>query len=122
MPTAPAAPGLLVMTTACLSTFSSAAASGRPLRSAWPPGGKGLTIVIGRVGNGSSAAAEPTSPASTITEAIASDRSILTPGSDKGANSTRNRSCYLGPIGYSGGGSESSANFAPARVLGQRQV
>src|ERR671913_158368 len=50
MPTAPAAPGLLLITTGCLSTRSSATASGRAVRSAWPPGGNGLTIVTGRVG------------------------------------------------------------------------
>src|SRR5688572_9064459 len=59
MPTAPAAPGLLVITTGCLSARSSAEASGRPVRSAWPPGGNGLTIVTGRVGKGSCAETGP---------------------------------------------------------------
>ena len=50
IPTAPAAPALLETTTGCLSTRSSAAASGRPVRSATPPGGNGLTSVMGRFG------------------------------------------------------------------------
>src|SRR5256885_11125967 len=57
MPAAPAAPDLLVRMTGCLSARSMAAASGRPVRSAWPPGGNGLTIVIGRLGNDSCAMA-----------------------------------------------------------------
>src|SRR6185295_2140467 len=66
MPTAPAAPDLFVSTTGCFRTFWSAATNGRPERSAWPPGGYGLTIVIVRDGNGSSAAAD-TAPSSTRT-------------------------------------------------------
>jgi len=47
MPTAPPAPGRLTITTGCLSDFSMMPASGRPTTSATPPGGNGLTIVIG---------------------------------------------------------------------------
>src|SRR6185369_5994399 len=50
IPTAPAAPVLFTTTTGFLSTFSSAAATGRAVRSATPPGGKGTTMVIGRSG------------------------------------------------------------------------
>src|SRR5262249_26137055 len=51
------APDLFSRTTGCFRIFWSAAANGRPDRSAWPPGGYGLTIVIGRDGNASCAAA-----------------------------------------------------------------
>src|SRR5580765_5847731 len=50
MPTAPAAPVLFTTTTGFFRTFSSAAATGRAVRSATPPGGKGATMVIGRSG------------------------------------------------------------------------
>src|SRR2546426_6807346 len=53
MPTAPAAPVLFTTPTGFYSTFSIAAATGRAVRSATPPGGNGATIVIGRVGYGS---------------------------------------------------------------------
>src|SRR5688500_20386726 len=66
-PTAPAAPGLFVTTTACFSVRSSAAASGRAVRSAMPPGGNGTTTVIGRVGYGSSAEARPATTPSKLT-------------------------------------------------------
>src|SRR6266540_4930569 len=66
MPTAPAAPDLFVRTTGCFRIFASAAANGRPERSAWPPGGYGLTIVMVRDGNASCAAAGP-APSSTRT-------------------------------------------------------
>src|SRR5262245_64436457 len=56
MPTAPAAPVLLTTPTGFLSTFSRAAATGRAVRSATPPGGNGATIVMGREGYGSWAA------------------------------------------------------------------
>src|SRR6185436_14915932 len=56
VPTPPPAPALLVTTTGCLTSRSMAAASGRAVRSAMPPGGNGTTIVIGRVGYGSWAA------------------------------------------------------------------
>src|SRR5207244_13047301 len=74
MPTAPAAPDLLVMTTGCFSTFSSAVVNGRPARSAWPPGGYGFTMVIGRVGNASCAAAGATATSARRIEVIASVR------------------------------------------------
>src|SRR5205809_1405030 len=70
MPTAPAAPVLLTTPTGFFSTFSSAAATGRAVRSATPPGGNGATSVIGRDGYGSCARAPPestTSAASTTT-------------------------------------------------------
>src|SRR5688572_1428075 len=57
MPTAPAAPVLLSTATGFFSTFSMAAATGRAVRSATPPGGNGATSVIGRDGYGSSATA-----------------------------------------------------------------
>src|SRR5262245_21730576 len=50
MPTAPAAPVLFTTPTGFFSTFSSAAATGRAVRSATPPGGNGATSVIGREG------------------------------------------------------------------------
>ena len=50
MPTAPAAPVLFTTPTGFLSTFSIAAATGRAVRSATPPGGNGATSVIGREG------------------------------------------------------------------------
>src|SRR5438105_12961402 len=50
MPTAPAAPVLFTTTTGFFKTFSRAAATGRAVRSATPPGGKGATTVIGRSG------------------------------------------------------------------------
>src|SRR5882724_2105335 len=50
MPTAPAAPVLFTTTTGFFRTFSSAAATGRAVRSATPPGGKGATMVTGRSG------------------------------------------------------------------------
>src|SRR5262245_64431159 len=56
MPTAPAAPVLFTTPTGDLRTFSMAAATGRAVRSATPPGGNGATSVIGRVGNASWAA------------------------------------------------------------------
>src|SRR5215475_8358690 len=121
MPTAPAAPDLLVITTGCLSRRSSEEARGRPVRSAWPPGGNGLTIVIGRAGNGSSAPAVPASHTLRIMNAVASDRSIVPPGA-KRARTGRRAVCVLGPCRYRGGQFESSANFPPARPLGQRQV
>src|SRR5882724_1227574 len=66
MPTAPDAPDLLARMTGCLRTRSIAAASGRPVRSAWPPGGNGLTMVIGRLGYGSCATAGPATSDATI--------------------------------------------------------
>src|SRR5262245_27434993 len=60
MPTAPDAPGLFTITTGCFRAFSSEAASGRPVRSASPPGGNGLMMVTGRFGNVSSAPAVAT--------------------------------------------------------------
>ena len=57
IPTAPAAPTLLTTPTGFFRTFSMAAATGRAVRSATPPGGNGATIVIGRDGYGSSATA-----------------------------------------------------------------
>src|SRR5574341_583946 len=53
IPTAPAAPVLFTTITGLFSTFSMAAATGRAVRSATPPGGNGATRLIGRVGNGS---------------------------------------------------------------------
>jgi hypothetical protein len=47
----PAAPVLFTTTTGFLRIFSIDAATGRAVRSATPPGGKGATIVIGRSGN-----------------------------------------------------------------------
>src|ERR671919_1390696 len=63
LPTAPAAPALLAMTTGCLTRRSSAAASGRAVRSAMPPGGNGTTMVMGRLGYGSWPAAGAAEPA-----------------------------------------------------------
>src|SRR2546425_11745317 len=57
MPTAPAAPVLLTTPTGFRSTFSRAAATGRAVRSATPPGGNGATMVMGREGYGSAPAA-----------------------------------------------------------------
>src|SRR6266480_559900 len=76
MPTAPAAPGLFARMTGCFRMRSSEEASGRPVRSAWPPGGNGLTIVMGRVGNGSSALAARVTTTITMTRAVLSDRII----------------------------------------------
>src|SRR6185295_10554554 len=53
MPTAPAAPVLFTTPTGFFSAFSIAAATGRAVRSATPPGGNGATTVIGREGYGS---------------------------------------------------------------------
>jgi hypothetical protein len=50
MPTAPAAPVLFTTPTGFFSVRSKAAATGRAVRSATPPGGKGTTIEIGRDG------------------------------------------------------------------------
>src|SRR6185436_17804689 len=50
MPTAPAAPVLFTTPTGFFSTLSIAAATGRAVRSATPPGGNGATRVIGRDG------------------------------------------------------------------------
>jgi hypothetical protein len=50
MPTAPAAPVLLTTPTGLFSPFSSTTATGRAVRSATPPGGKGTMTVIGRAG------------------------------------------------------------------------
>src|SRR6266850_429101 len=50
MPTAPAAPVLFTTTTGFFRTFSRAAATGRAVRSATPPGGKGATMLTGRSG------------------------------------------------------------------------
>src|SRR5688572_9397912 len=77
MPTAPAAPDLLTSSTGCLRIRSMAAARGRLVRSTWPPGGNGLTIVIGRPGNGSSARA-----ADDATPRVAT-RANRTDGSDR---------------------------------------
>src|SRR5947207_1068130 len=52
MPTAPAAPDLFTSTTGCLRMRSSGPTRGRIVRSARPPGGNGLTTVMGRVGCG----------------------------------------------------------------------
>jgi hypothetical protein len=58
MPTAPPAPCRFETTTGCFRNFSSAPASGRPVWSATPPGGKGMIIVTARVGYASCADAE----------------------------------------------------------------
>ena len=50
MPTAPAAPGLFTTATGCLRDFSRPAATGRAVRSATPPGGKGTMIWMGLEG------------------------------------------------------------------------
>jgi len=50
LPTAPAAPALLMMATGCLRMRSSAVAAGRAVLSASPPGGKATTMETGRVG------------------------------------------------------------------------
>src|SRR6266480_3083791 len=76
MPTAPAAPGLFARMTGCFRMRSSEEASGRPVRSAWPPGGNGLTIVMGRVGNGSSGLAARVTTTITMARAVLSDRII----------------------------------------------
>jgi hypothetical protein len=55
---------LLTTTTGCLRRRSKVAASGRPVRSAMPPGGKGLTMEMARVGYGSWAVTPETSVAS----------------------------------------------------------
>src|SRR6266850_3405326 len=122
MPTAPAAPDLLVITTGCLMTFSIDAASGRPVRSAWPPGGNGLTIVIGRLGNISSAPAGPASNTGRSARTVTSDRSICPSGSDAAREGDARSVWYSGPTRYREGQSSSSANFAPAGPLGERQV
>jgi hypothetical protein len=50
MPSAPPAPGLFSITTACFSSRDSASATGRATVSATPPGGKGTISVIGLSG------------------------------------------------------------------------
>src|SRR4029450_1951463 len=67
MPTAPAAPVLLTTPTGFLSVRSSAAATGRAVRSATPPGGNGTTMLRGREGNGSWATAAVTDTARAAT-------------------------------------------------------
>src|SRR5205823_887081 len=62
MPTAPAAPVLFTTPTGFLSTFSIAAATGRAVRSATPPGGNGATSVIGRDGYASCASTPADAP------------------------------------------------------------
>ena len=67
LPTAPAAPGLLTTTTGCFRMRSSAAATGRAVLSARPPGGNATTIETGRVGYAIVPCATPRAIATTST-------------------------------------------------------
>jgi hypothetical protein len=69
IPTAPAAPVLFTTPTGFFSTFSIAAATGRAVRSATPPGGNGATIVIGRDGYESWAKAVAATLAASVRQA-----------------------------------------------------
>src|SRR5438093_13280547 len=77
MPTAPAAPVLFTTPTGFFSTFSIAAATGRAVRSASPPGGNGATMVIGRSGyvsGGKASALSAKSKTSQIGDAMRPNR------------------------------------------------